>query len=167
MSTYFEVVTPVAAPAQVIFDLSLDMDVHQASLPGSHERAVAGVTSGLIGLGESVTLRARHFGVPFTLTSRVTELDRPRRFVDRQVRGPFRSWVHEHAYDPGPDGGTLMTDRIAFRAPAGVLGRAVEAAVLARYMRRLIERRGAYLKAEAERRAAADTSDADAEGTVG
>ena len=152
MSIAFEVVTPVAAPAEVVFDLSLDMDVHQASLPGSHERAVAGVTSGLIGLGESVTLRARHFGVPFALTSRVTEFDRPRRFVDRQVRGPFRSWVHEHAYDPGPAGGTVMTDRIAFRAPAGVLGRAVEVAVLARYMRRLIERRGAYLKAEAERR---------------
>lgn len=138
--------------------------MHQASLPGSHERAVAGVTSGLMGLGESVTLRARHFGVPFTLTSRVTACDRPRRFVDRQVRGPVRSWVHEHTYDadPGDSGaagdvvGTVMTDRIAF-APAGLLGRVVEVAVLARYMRRLIVVRGAYLKAEAERRTGTGT----------
>jgi ligand-binding SRPBCC domain-containing protein len=152
MTVRIEVETLVAATPEVVFDLSLDMDVHQASLPGSHERAIAGVTTGLIGLGESVTLRARHFGVPFTMTSRVTEFDRPRRFVDRQVRGPFRSWVHEHAYVARPGGGTVMTDRIDFEAPAGLLGRAVEAAVLARYMRRLIEGRGAYLKAEAERR---------------
>lgn len=70
----------------------------------SNERAIDGVTTGHIGLGESVTWRARHFGTPFTMTSRVIELDRPRRFVDEQMRGPFRSFQHEHLF-VAADGG--------------------------------------------------------------
>ncbi len=45
----------IEAPPEAIFDLSLDIDAHMASMADSNERAVAGVTSGLIGLGEEVT----------------------------------------------------------------------------------------------------------------
>jgi ligand-binding SRPBCC domain-containing protein len=147
----FEHTVHIAAPVEVVFDLSLDIDVHVASMSKSGERAVAGVTRGPIGLGESVTWRARHFGIPFTMTSRVTELDRPRRFVDEQVKGkgPFRRWWHEHVFE-GDEGETAMTDRIEFDAPLGLVGRAVEWAVLGRYMLGLIVERGEYLKAEAE-----------------
>lgn len=68
---------------------------------------MGGVTAGRIGLGEEVTWRAVHFGLPFTMTSRVTELERPLRFVDEQVRGPFRSFRHEHRFEAtggAPDG---------------------------------------------------------------
>lgn len=64
----------------------------------SGEQAIGGVTSGSIALGETVTWRARHFGIWFTMTSRITSLERPNRFVDEQVRGPFRSFHHEHVF---------------------------------------------------------------------
>lgn len=64
------------------------------------ERAISGVTSGLIGLGEEVTWRARHFGIPFTMTSKITALDGLRRFVDVQQRGPFHRFHHEHVCQP-------------------------------------------------------------------
>ena len=47
--------TPIAAPRERVFDLSRSIDVHQHSVAHTHERAIAGVTSGLIGLGEEVT----------------------------------------------------------------------------------------------------------------
>lgn len=53
MTVEFEVTTLVAAPRDVVFDLSLDVDAHTASLADSDERAVGGVTRGLIGLGET------------------------------------------------------------------------------------------------------------------
>ncbi len=99
MTVEFEVTTRVAAPREVVFDLSLDVDAHTASLADSGERAVGGVTTGLIGLGEEVTWSAKHFGIRFTMTSRVTDLDRPRRFIDRQERGPFRRFDHEHVFE--------------------------------------------------------------------
>jgi len=149
MTIEFEVVTEIAAPPDIVFDLSLDIDEHLGSMADSGERAVGGVTSGKIGLGEEVTWRARHFGIPFTMTSRVTSLDRPRRFVDEQVSGPFRRFHHEHTFDP-TDTRTRMVDRITFDAPFGPIGRATEMLVLGRYLRHLIEVRGEYLKGVAE-----------------
>ena len=151
MTVEFEQVTIIDAPIAVVFDLSLDIGAHIASMSTSDERAVAGVTSGQIGLGETVTWRARHFGIPFTMTSKVTEWERPHRFVDEQVRGPFRSFHHEHLFDEN-DGVTTMVDRVRFDAPVGPIGRLVERIVLGRYLEGLIEERGQYLKSDAERR---------------
>jgi ligand-binding SRPBCC domain-containing protein len=132
----------IDAPLEVVFDLSLDVDAHQASMARSKERAIGGVTGGRIGLGEEVTWRAWHFGIPFTMTSRITELDRPRRFVDEQARGPFLSFRHEHLF-ARRDNRTAMTDRVQFKAPVGVIGFAVERVLLEWYLRRLIAARGA------------------------
>lgn len=100
------------------------------------------MASGQIGLGEQVTWRARHFGIWFTMTSQIVELDRPHRFVDRQVKGPFRSFVHEHTFAEVP-GGSVMVDTITLAAP--VLGRPAEAVLLVPYLRRLIRTRNDYL----------------------
>jgi ligand-binding SRPBCC domain-containing protein len=136
------VVTRTGRPIEALFDLALDVDAHVRTMPGSGERAVDGVTSGRIGLGETVTWRGRHLGVRFTMTARVVELDRPRRFVDVQVSGPFRAFVHEHLFERDGDE-TVMTDRIAVASP--VLGRVAERLVLVPYLRRLIRRRGRLL----------------------
>jgi ligand-binding SRPBCC domain-containing protein len=135
---------------ELVFDLSLDIDEHRASMSASNERAIAGVTSGRIRLGETVTWRATHFRIPFTMTSRVIELERPHRFVEEQVRGPFRAFHHEHLFE-ALDGATRMIDRIRFDAPLGPLGRLVERAILVSYLLELIVVRGGYLAGEAER----------------
>jgi ligand-binding SRPBCC domain-containing protein len=85
------------------------------------------------------------------MTSRITELDRPHRFVDEQVRGPFRRFRHEHLFQR-QEAHTLMIDRLDFDAPVGPLGRLVERVLLERYLRKLIEERGSFLKAKAEAR---------------
>jgi ligand-binding SRPBCC domain-containing protein len=110
----------------------------------SGERAIGGVTSGVLQLGDAVTWKARHFGIPFTMTSRISAYDAPRTFVDEQTSGPFRRWWHQHRFEL-VDGGTLMTDVVEFESPAGVLGRAANALVLTRYMTRLINQRNEWL----------------------
>src|ERR1700760_1749497 len=82
-----EIATTIRAPAAVCFDLARDMDWHVRSAASTSEQAIAGVTTGLMGLGDEVTFRAKHFGVWQTLTSRITAFDRPRHFRDTQVRG--------------------------------------------------------------------------------
>ena len=106
----------------VAFDLSLSIDAHLGSFEESGERAVAGVTSGVIGLGEFVTWQAKHFGITWKMTSTITEWDRPRRFVDEQCDGPFRSFRHEHVFEPVANG-TRLVDHVEFAAPLGPLGR--------------------------------------------
>lgn len=146
MVVEFECRTRLPVVVEAAFDRSLDIDAHTASMAATRERAIGGVTSGVIGLGEEVTWRAWHFGVPLRMTSRITGLSRPSSFVDEQVRGPFKWFRHEHRFEAAGDAGTLMIDRLAFAAPLGVLGRLAEL-VVGPYLRRLIERRNAFLAA--------------------
>jgi ligand-binding SRPBCC domain-containing protein len=136
--------TEIAAPARECFDLSLSVDAHTASMSRSGERVVAGIASGVMGLGDSVTWRARHFGIPFTMTSQITEYEAPHRFVDEQMTGPFGQWWHEHSFEE-TDGTTVMTDVVEFASPLGLLGRLVDATVLTRYMTRLLRQRNLWL----------------------
>ena len=146
---HIELVTRIAAPVQVVFDLSRSIDAHLGSMEHGRERAVAGVTSGLIELGQTVTWKARHFGIPFTMTSEISEMEPPTRFVDRQVRGPFHRFRHEHRFED--DGGaTVMTDVIDFDSPLGPIGRVVDRVALERYLASLIATRNEFLRRQAE-----------------
>jgi ligand-binding SRPBCC domain-containing protein len=142
----FVIDTELRCPPTRAFAASLDIDLHLRSMAASGERAVAGVTAGRIGPGETVTWAARHFGLPWQMTSVITEYEEPVRFVDEQVRGPFRSWRHEHLFTAG-GAGTLMRDVVDFTAPVGPLGGLVAVAVLRPYLERLIVRRNTELTA--------------------
>jgi ligand-binding SRPBCC domain-containing protein len=144
MSVYFECITRSPLPVRELYERSRSIDAHKDSMARSRERAVAGVTSGVISLGEQVTWRAWHFGVPIVMTSRITEMQPPHRFVDEQVKGPFRRFRHVHEFSEDP-AGSVMTDRIEFSAPFGPLGRLAERLFLAAYLRKLIDVRNRYL----------------------
>ncbi len=140
----------VRAPIERCFDLARSIDFHMHSMAATGERAIAGLTRGLIGEGHEVTWRARHLGMTRELSSRVTYYERPRLFVDEQVRGAFARFRHEHRFEPLASGGTRITERFDFTSPLGPLGRLADTLFLARYMRRLIERHALNLKAALE-----------------
>jgi ligand-binding SRPBCC domain-containing protein len=147
VSAAFRIVTDLPVPPERAFALSLDIGAHLRSMAATGERAVAGRTDGVIGIGESVTWRARHLGIVWRMTNQITALEAPHTFVDEQVRGPFARFRHEHRFEATATG-TRMVDEIAFRAPFGPLGRVAEALVLRRYLRALILERNRSLAAE-------------------
>jgi ligand-binding SRPBCC domain-containing protein len=143
------VTTDVRAGVDRCFALSRDIDLHRRSMAASKERAIAGVTSGLIGPGQQVTWQARHFGIWWRLTSKIVDYDRPWRFVDEMQRGPFTTWRHEHRFEEHPTG-TRMVDTAQYRLPLGPLGRLADLLFVRRYLRRLLEARQQHIKLEAE-----------------
>lgn len=141
--------TQIYAPKQLVFDLSRDIDLHQESTKHTGERAIAGKTSGLIGLGESVTWRAKHFGIWQNLTSKITEMDHPHYFVDEMQQGAFKSFRHEHVFEE-VNRDTLMTDRFDFESPLGWLGKLANELFLTKYMTKLLIIRNEIIKKVAE-----------------
>ncbi|HET7205160.1 MAG TPA: SRPBCC family protein [Terriglobales bacterium] len=141
--------TFIAAPLERCFDLARSIDLHMASTDFTGERAVDGVTSGLIGDRQEVTWSGRHFGFRISHTSRITAFDRANYFQDCMVRGMFKRFCHGHYFE-ARNGGTEMRDRMEFEAPFGWLGRAVEVLALERHMIALLRRRNAKIKAVAE-----------------
>jgi len=144
-----ELSTVIFAPRERVFDLARCIDAHQDSTEGTHERAVAGVTSGLIGFGDEVTWEARHLGVRQRLTVRVTAFNRPQHFQDIMVAGAFKSMRHDHEFVEHTSG-TLMIDHFEFQSPFGILGSVVDRLFLLAYMRRFLVRRNSILKKLAE-----------------
>lgn len=144
--------TAIAAPIERCFDLARSVEVHLKGNIHWGEAAIArgGVTSGLLGLGETVTWQARHFGIRQQLTSEITALDRPTYFQDTMVRGAFGFMRHDHLFRVVSPAATEMIDVFAFSAPLGLLGRIAEAALLRRYMRRLLRERNSVLREIAE-----------------
>ncbi|MFT5884476.1 MAG: ligand-binding SRPBCC domain-containing protein [Arcticibacterium sp.] len=86
-----------------------------------------------MGLGESVTWRAKHFGVYQNLTSKITEFKEPDYFVDEMLSGAFKSFKHEHHFKK-TEGGTLMIDIFEYQSPFGFLGKLVDNLFLEKYM---------------------------------
>jgi ligand-binding SRPBCC domain-containing protein len=91
-----ELETIINAPIERVFDLARSIDLHAETLSHTNEKAIAGVTKGLINLGETVTWEATHFFVKQQLTSKITVCERPNRFSDTMVSGAFARFDHDH-----------------------------------------------------------------------
>jgi ligand-binding SRPBCC domain-containing protein len=147
-----EEVAIIRAPIERCFDLARSVEVHLVGNVHWGEQAVAagGVTTGLVGRGQRVTWRARHFGVWWTLTSEITAMERPTYFRDVQVHGPFGRMEHDHYFRTLGSEETEMRDVFRFGAPLGMLGRVAEWTALRRYMAGLLRERNAAIRETAE-----------------
>jgi len=141
--------TRVRAPRERCFDLSRSVEVHVVSTAATGERAIAGVTHGLLSLGDEVTWRAKHLGVWQTLTSRITAFERPRHFRDSMVRGAFARFDHDHHFEAEGEG-CVMIEVFEYAAPLGPLGRLVEKAFLDGYMTAFLRARNQRIRELAE-----------------
>ncbi|MFC7614400.1 hypothetical protein ACFQV2_13595 [Actinokineospora soli] len=86
--TRFEVITGIAAPPQRVFDVSLEVELHTASMADSGERAIGGVTSGRMELGDTVTWQAKHFGLRWRMTSSSAPTTHPPTSSTSRSRAP-------------------------------------------------------------------------------
>ncbi|MEC3906226.1 SRPBCC family protein [Tamlana sp. 2201CG12-4] len=141
----------INAPREVVFDLARSIDFHKESTKHTQEEAIAGKTSGLLELGESVTWRAKHFGLWLELESKITELDSPNYFIDEMQKGSFKSFRHEHIFED-KDEQTLMIDRFNYKSPYGLIGKLVDGLFLKRYMSNFLLKRNRLIKEHCEKK---------------
>lgn len=90
--------------------------------------------------GALIDYRLKLFGVPFSWKTRITEWSPPDYFIDEQLKGPYRQWIHRHTFTETPDGGTIIVDEVRFRLPSVPL---VEAAypIVRKQLERIFEYR--------------------------
>lgn len=141
--------TFIAAPAQVVFDLSRHIGLHKESMSRFREEAVAGTRFGLIEKEETVTWKARHLFKNRLMRVKITEMKKPEMFTDEQAQGDFKMMKHEHYFKPCANG-TILIDLFHFESRYGTFGRWFNSLYLTRYMRRLLEQRNKTIKEFAE-----------------
>ena len=113
--------TFIAAPVNVVFDLSRHIGMH----------------------------KAKHLFKTRLLRVKISEMIKPQMFIDEQIQGDFREMKHEHHFKPC-ENGTILIDLFHYESPYGVVGQWFNSLYLTRYMRRLLEQRNKAIKEFAE-----------------
>lgn len=140
----------IKAPKEICFDLARDVEVHTKTTTPTKEKAVAGVTEGLLEEGDIVTWEATHFDIRQRLTAKIVSMERPHQFKDTMVKGAFHSFNHTHEFIEISEG-TLMIDTFDYKSPLGILGILADKLFLERYMKQFIAFRAMELKKIAEK----------------
>lgn len=107
-------------PRAEVFDFFGDAgNLQEITPPWLHFRIV---TPQPIGMrpGALIEYKLRLHGLPIRWQTEITAWEPPLRFVDEQLRGPYRLWQHEHTFEE-IDGGTLAEDRVRYSVPFGSL----------------------------------------------
>jgi ligand-binding SRPBCC domain-containing protein len=120
------------------------------SLAHTKEKAIAGRTSGLFELNDTVTWEAIHFGIRQHLTVKITKMEPYTMFEDVMVKGAFKNFDHQHYFEER-DGRTLMRDVFSYETPGWIFGQLFDVLVLKRYMTKLLMTRNEALKKAAEK----------------
>jgi ligand-binding SRPBCC domain-containing protein len=145
----FKIQTFIRNKPEVVFDLSRSIDLHLVSTAKTNEKAIAGVTAGLINLHETVTWEANHLFKKRYFTSKITAFNFPFSFTDEMQKGDLKSFSHQHIFEE-KDNGTLMTDIIHLEAPYGVIGKLVLWIFLEHYFKKLLIERNRVIAHYAE-----------------
>jgi len=147
--TTINLTTKINASQQTVFDASRNIDIHQQSASSSKEKAIAGITSGLINLNETVTWRGKHFGIFLSHKSRITAMNFYDYFVDEMEKGKFKSFKHEHFFEE-KNGVTIMTDKLQYETPFGIFGKLFDTLFLKNHLIHFLLERNKILKEVSE-----------------
>jgi ligand-binding SRPBCC domain-containing protein len=148
--TALNLTTRIKAPQKIVFDAARNIDVHQQSASKTSEVAIAGITSGLINLGETVTWRGKHFGFYLTHKSRITAMHFYDYFTDEMEEGKFKSFKHEHFFEE-KEGFTIMKDKLHYETPFGLFGKLFDYFFLKKHLTNFLLERNKTLKIVSEK----------------
>ncbi|UTN04729.1 SRPBCC family protein [Flavobacterium bizetiae] len=148
--TTINLTTKIKASKQIVFDASRDIDIHQQSASKTSEVAIAGITSGLINLNETVTWRGKHFGIYLTHKSRITVMNFYDYFVDEMEEGKFKFFKHEHFFEE-QNGITILNDKMQYETPFGIFGKVFDSLFLKKHLIQFLLERNKILKEVSEK----------------
>ena len=70
--------------------------------------------------GAILDYRLQIHGMPIHWQSEISVWDPPNRFIDRQIKGPYSLWIHQHYFEDS-DGGTIVGDHVEYAVPGGTI----------------------------------------------
>jgi ligand-binding SRPBCC domain-containing protein len=136
--TAIELITPIDAPIEICFDLSISIDLELKAAQGSQLQAVSGVTTGAIGPGQRVGWKTKQFGIAVSHVSEITGFQRPLFFQDSMVEGIFKSFQHDHFFRPLGANKTAMRDLLRFSMPLRLMGAISERLIVRPRLKQLL-----------------------------
>jgi ligand-binding SRPBCC domain-containing protein len=131
----------IARPPDEVFEFFADARNLEAITPDWLRFRI--VTPGRIEMrpGTLIEYQLRLHRLPIRWLTRIETWEPGRRFIDVQVRGPYRVWHHTHEFEAEGNGGTVVRDRVEYALPLGPVGELARRAFVARDLDRIFDHR--------------------------
>lgn len=136
----------IPRPVTEVFSFFCDArNLDRITPPWLHFR-VLGQSEGELKVGSLIYYKLVWHGLPLKWTTRIEEWQPPARFVDLQLKGPYRLWQHTHSFEDR-EGGTLMMDTVRLALPFGAVGDFCAARLVCRDVERIFDYRSKAIAA--------------------
>ncbi len=86
--------------------------------------------------GTLIEYRLRLHHIPISWKTELSVWEPPFRFVDQQIKGPYKVWIHEHTFEE-KDGGTLVRDEVTYAVPGGIIEPVIHALMVGPDVRKI------------------------------
>jgi ligand-binding SRPBCC domain-containing protein len=136
----FEAEQVVARPRSEVFEFFAAPENLERITPPWLSFALTGPRPERVREGTEISYRLHVHGAPIKWTSRIDAYEADSMFIDRQLTGPYRLWLHRHLFVPDGDQATIVRDRVTYQLPLGIAGAIAHVA----FVRRDLERIFAY-----------------------
>ena len=121
MKTYtFQSTTLVNAPLDKVFDFFSKAENLQTITPPWLNFKILTPTPIEMKVGQLIDYRLKLYGILVKWQTEITVWDPPLRFVDRQLKGPYKVWEHEHRFEETGEG-VRITDTVNYQVPGWIL----------------------------------------------
>jgi hypothetical protein len=100
----------------------------------------------LMHAGTHIDYRIKLHGIPMTWQTLIESYEPDDRFIDVQLKGPYKVWHHTHTFADAPDGGTELGDCVRYVLPFGLLGTIAHALVVKRQLRQIFDYRAEVMR---------------------
>ncbi len=135
----------IRRPLAEVFDFFSRAENLEQITPAWLNFKVLSLSTSTIEAGTLIRYLLRWHGVPLRWTSRIVRWEPPYAFIDEQVSGPYRRWHHEHRFQE-QEGGTLITDRVEYSLPLGLLGEVAHALMVRREVAAIFDFRAGEIR---------------------
>lgn len=135
----------IAAPLERVFDFFSRAENLERITPAELSFAIDTALPIEMRVGATIDYRLRLNGVPLRWRSRIDAWEPGARFVDVQLRGPYRCWWHEHRFQARGEL-TWMQDRVLYALPLGPFGELAHALFVRRQLRKIFEHRASVIR---------------------
>lgn len=118
----FQTETTIPAPRSEVFAFFSDATNLMRLTPASLDFHIITPTPIPMHDGALIDYTIRLHGVPMRWRTEIERWNPPYEFIDRQLKGPYRKWVHHHTFVDQGNGTTLMRDCVKYALPLPPFG---------------------------------------------
>lgn len=121
VSKKFSQVQWVKSPLEETFKFFSDESNLQVITPDSLSFKVLDKSSDNVQRGTIINYQLQLYGVPFKWKTEIVDFQNNNQFIDKQLNGPYKLWLHTHRFKKFKDG-TLILDDVKYQLPLGRWG---------------------------------------------